>query len=182
MNQPIASHSPTRALHSKPRSRRQRGQALVESVLTLTAFLAIFLGMIEVGEILYHIHQTLVERTRSAGPLEKGQCLGQHEFTDPNHKYGALRYNRASRQQHTDFRLDGQQCQRQPPGTGLLRSGPDCGGRKRLLTHLFHQRSCQNVGRQHQLERAVYRAHHPAKPALRSEQRLVPLTAPHLDA
>ena len=65
MNQPIASHSPTRALHSKPRSRRQRGQALVESVLTLTAFLAIFLGMIEVGEILY-IHQTLVERTRSA--------------------------------------------------------------------------------------------------------------------
>jgi hypothetical protein len=34
-------------------------------VLTLTAFLAIFLGMIEVGEILY-IHQTLVERTRSA--------------------------------------------------------------------------------------------------------------------
>lgn len=65
MNQPIASHSPTRASHSEPRSRRQRGQALVESVLTLTAFLAIFLGMIEVGEILY-IHQTLVERTRSA--------------------------------------------------------------------------------------------------------------------
>ena len=52
-------------MHSKRRSRRQRGQALVESVLTLTAFLAIFLGMIEVGEILY-IHQTLVERTRSA--------------------------------------------------------------------------------------------------------------------
>ena len=52
-------------LHPKRRSRRQRGQALVESVLTLTAFLAIFLGMIEVGEILY-VHQTLVERTRSA--------------------------------------------------------------------------------------------------------------------
>jgi hypothetical protein len=52
-------------LQSKRRLRRQRGQALVESVLTLTAFLAIFLGMIEVGEILY-IHQTLVERTRSA--------------------------------------------------------------------------------------------------------------------
>jgi TadE-like protein len=51
--------------HSNSRSRRQRGQALVESVLTLTAFLAIFLGMIEVGEILY-VHQTLVERTRSA--------------------------------------------------------------------------------------------------------------------
>ncbi|HXA68297.1 MAG TPA: TadE family protein [Bryobacteraceae bacterium] len=53
------------SLHPKRRSRRQRGQALVESVLTLTAFLAIFLGMIEVGEILY-VHQTLVERTRSA--------------------------------------------------------------------------------------------------------------------
>jgi hypothetical protein len=37
----------------------------VEAVLTLTAFIVIFLGMIEVGEILY-IHQTLVERTRSA--------------------------------------------------------------------------------------------------------------------
>ena len=65
MNQPIPSQSTKRAIHSRPRSRRQRGQALVESVLTLTAFLAIFLGMIEVGEILY-IHQTLVERTRSA--------------------------------------------------------------------------------------------------------------------
>jgi hypothetical protein len=43
----------------------QGGQALVESVLTLTAFIAIFLGMIEVGQILY-IHQTLAERTRSA--------------------------------------------------------------------------------------------------------------------
>ena len=52
-------------LQSKRRLRRQRGQALVESVLTLTAFLAIFMGMIEVGEILY-VHQTLVERTRSA--------------------------------------------------------------------------------------------------------------------
>ena len=47
------------------RSRRQKGQALVESVLTLVAFAAVFLGMIEVGEILY-VHQTLVERTREA--------------------------------------------------------------------------------------------------------------------
>ena len=45
--------------------RSQRGQALVESVLTLVAFSAIFLGMIEVGEILY-VHQTLVERAREA--------------------------------------------------------------------------------------------------------------------
>jgi hypothetical protein len=65
LNQPIVSPSSKRAVHPRPRSRRQGGQALVESVLTLTAFLAIFMGMIEVGEILY-IHQTLVERTRSA--------------------------------------------------------------------------------------------------------------------
>ena len=64
MNQPIISNSTKRATHAT-RLRRQRGQALVESVLTLVAFVAIFLGMIEVGEILY-IHQTLAERTRSA--------------------------------------------------------------------------------------------------------------------
>ena len=65
MNQSITSKTHQPAVHTRRRSRWQRGQALVESVLTLTAFLAIFLGMIEVGEILY-IHQTLVERTRSA--------------------------------------------------------------------------------------------------------------------
>jgi hypothetical protein len=65
LNQSIGPHADKRALQARPRSRMQRGQALVESVLTLTAFLAIFLGMIEVGEILY-IHQTLVERTRNA--------------------------------------------------------------------------------------------------------------------
>ncbi len=65
MNQSITSETVKHAAQAGRRSRRQRGQALVESVLTLTAFLAIFMGMIEVGEILY-IHQTLVERTRSA--------------------------------------------------------------------------------------------------------------------
>jgi hypothetical protein len=65
LNQSITSKTCKPAGEASRRSRRQRGQALVESVLTLTAFLAIFLGMIEVGEILY-IHQTLVERTRSA--------------------------------------------------------------------------------------------------------------------
>ena len=44
---------------------KERGQALVESVLTLMAFLFIFLGMLEIGEILF-IHTTLAERTRSA--------------------------------------------------------------------------------------------------------------------
>jgi len=65
LNQSITSETVKHAAQAGRRSRRQRGQALVESVLTLTAFLAIFMGMIEVGEILY-IHQTLVERTRSA--------------------------------------------------------------------------------------------------------------------
>jgi hypothetical protein len=65
LTQPITSETPPPAVHVSRRSRWQRGQALVESVLTMTAFLAIFMGMIEVGEILY-IHQTLVERTREA--------------------------------------------------------------------------------------------------------------------
>src|SRR5437764_13418492 len=65
MNQSIISKTPKHAVQTGRRSRLQRGQALVESVLTLTAFMAIFMGMIEVGEILY-IHQTLVERTRGA--------------------------------------------------------------------------------------------------------------------
>jgi TadE-like protein len=49
----------------KPNTTSRRGQALVESVLTLVAFLALFMGMIEVGEILF-VHQTLAERTRTA--------------------------------------------------------------------------------------------------------------------
>ena len=62
MKQPTASNQ----FAGMPRrARRQRGQALVESVLTLMSFLVIFIGMVEIGEILY-IHQTLVERTRSA--------------------------------------------------------------------------------------------------------------------
>ena len=65
MKHSIASKSLEPTIQASRRSRWQRGQALVESVLTLTAFLAIFMGMIEVGEILY-IHQTRVERTREA--------------------------------------------------------------------------------------------------------------------
>ena len=65
MKHSIASKTLEPTIHANRRSRWQRGQALVESVLTLTAFLAIFMGMIEVGEILY-IHQTLVERAREA--------------------------------------------------------------------------------------------------------------------
>jgi TadE-like protein len=45
--------------------RKERGQALVEASLTLVAFLVIFMGIIEIGQILF-VHQTLVERTRNA--------------------------------------------------------------------------------------------------------------------
>jgi len=61
----VTQHNLSRMKNSNRRNRKQRGQALVESVLTLTAFMAIFMGMIEIGEIMY-IHQTLAERTRSA--------------------------------------------------------------------------------------------------------------------
>ena len=60
----LPSKSPKISLRAS-RPRRERGQALVESVLTLTAFLFIFMGMLEIGEILF-IHTTLAERTRSA--------------------------------------------------------------------------------------------------------------------
>ena len=60
-------HRPSKSQNSLRHSGsgRERGQVLVESVLTLTAFLFIFLGMLEIGEILF-IHTTLAERTRSA--------------------------------------------------------------------------------------------------------------------
>lgn len=49
----------------KHRRATQTGQALVESVLTLMAFLIILLGMIEIGQILF-VHQFISERIRSA--------------------------------------------------------------------------------------------------------------------
>lgn len=51
--------------NQKHRRENQRGQALVESVLTLMAFLIILFGMIEIGEILF-VHQTIAERIRNA--------------------------------------------------------------------------------------------------------------------
>jgi hypothetical protein len=67
LNHPIAATATklTGEGSKSSRSRKQRGQALVETALTLVAFTAVFLGMIEVGEFLF-VHQTLVERTRSA--------------------------------------------------------------------------------------------------------------------
>jgi hypothetical protein len=47
------------------RRKKQAGQALVETVLTLTAFVIMLPGIIEIGQILF-IHQMLGERVRTA--------------------------------------------------------------------------------------------------------------------
>ena len=44
---------------------RQKGSSLLESVLTLIVFLALFFGVFDVGEMLF-VHQTLTDRTRNA--------------------------------------------------------------------------------------------------------------------
>ena len=43
--------------------RKQRGQALVESALVTLTFLAMFIGTIDLGQILF-VHQSLTERAR----------------------------------------------------------------------------------------------------------------------
>lgn len=47
------------------RSRRSRGQSLVESALVLLVYLVLLIGILDVGQVLF-IHQTMVERTRAA--------------------------------------------------------------------------------------------------------------------
>ncbi len=44
---------------------KRRGQSLVEATLILLVFVSIFVGIIDLGQVLF-IHQTLVERTRNA--------------------------------------------------------------------------------------------------------------------
>ncbi len=44
---------------------RQTGGVLLESVLTLVVFLALFIGVFDVGEMLF-VHQTLTDRARNA--------------------------------------------------------------------------------------------------------------------
>jgi hypothetical protein len=46
------------------RRRKQRGQALVESALTVLAFLAVTIGIMDFGQLLFQ-HQLLVERVRA---------------------------------------------------------------------------------------------------------------------
>ena len=51
-------------LHLKTRHSR-RGGALLESALTLIVFLTLFIGIFDIGEMLF-IHQTLTDRARNA--------------------------------------------------------------------------------------------------------------------
>ncbi len=43
----------------------RRGQALIEGALTILVFLALLLGILDIGQVLF-IHQTLTERARNA--------------------------------------------------------------------------------------------------------------------
>ncbi|HKX00589.1 MAG TPA: TadE family protein [Bryobacteraceae bacterium] len=47
------------------RSHRQKGGTLLESVLTLVVFLALFIGIFDAGTMLF-VHQTLTDRARNA--------------------------------------------------------------------------------------------------------------------
>ena len=51
-------------MHSYKRH-RQKGGSMLESVLTLVVFLALFFGVFDVGEMLF-VHQTLTDRARNA--------------------------------------------------------------------------------------------------------------------
>ena len=51
-------------MHSYKRH-RQKGGTMLESVLTLVVFLALFFGVFDVGEMLF-VHQTLTDRARNA--------------------------------------------------------------------------------------------------------------------
>jgi len=47
------------------KSRRRRGQALVESALVALVFLVTLIGIFDLGQVLF-VHQTFVERVRSS--------------------------------------------------------------------------------------------------------------------
>ncbi|MEO8131643.1 MAG: TadE family protein [Bryobacteraceae bacterium] len=49
----------------RSRTRRQRGQALVESALVMLIFLSFLIGTLDFGQFLF-FHQSLVERARAA--------------------------------------------------------------------------------------------------------------------
>ena len=51
--------------HWNARNAGRRGQALVESALVTLAFVVVLIGIVDVGQVLF-VHQTMVERSRSA--------------------------------------------------------------------------------------------------------------------
>jgi hypothetical protein len=58
------------------RNRRQKGAAFVETALVLGIFLFVLIGIVDFAQIL-HVHQALVERTRSVA--RDGAILGLTE-------------------------------------------------------------------------------------------------------
>lgn len=58
------------------RKRRQKGQAMVESALVLLVVLAMIIGVLDFGQVVF-IHQALTERVRSAARW------GGINYTDP---------------------------------------------------------------------------------------------------
>lgn len=58
---------------SKRRRAVQRGSAIVEGALTLIAFVSLFLGTLDVAQILL-IHQSIVERVRMAARIAAVSC------------------------------------------------------------------------------------------------------------
>ena len=71
------------------RSKRQRGQTLIESVLVLFVFLAFLIGTLDFGQYLY-FHQSLAERARAAaryGAVNPGDRTGIQNvavYNDPS--------------------------------------------------------------------------------------------------
>lgn len=58
---------------SAKRRRKQKGSAMVEGALTLVAFVSLFLGAIDIAQILF-IHQSIVERVRYAARVSAVNC------------------------------------------------------------------------------------------------------------
>jgi Flp pilus assembly protein TadG len=55
--------------------KRQRGQAIVESALTMLIFLPVLIGILDFGQFLY-FHQSLTERARAGARYGAVHTLG----------------------------------------------------------------------------------------------------------
>jgi uncharacterized membrane protein len=56
--------------------RKQKGSAMVEAALTLVAFVSLFLGAIDIAQILL-IHQSILERVRLAARTAAVNCCNE---------------------------------------------------------------------------------------------------------